>query len=319
MNVVYDSEEKINLLVALVVKISKENMEDYVFQNLAFLQRFKFDSRFFETILCVNFKHRLSKDIVHLELNLNNMAVSFTEGESSPLPEGEKDFPVYDGDFLINFTFVKKSDNVLRISNNNGFGFLQTCRSIWLCMAAYAVLSADVRLLMAAVNETRIFPVCHKGNFGYILEISDNEGLFLFADRSVYSQNPFSIVNLASVDAVYPGEPWIEAVSQPSNGRFFYFDGRRFFCRFGKYLTAREALIVLEHTGDIEDFPLYKHPIGGYYRNVPVWLVGSRENKDGGRSVLLVFLNTGKTMYVNNVSEVDVRLALANDSMFIPD
>ena len=88
MNAIYDSKEKLDLLMRLVMKMSGEDLCDFTPRavTMDYISRWQIPDSWkrhdTKAALCVNLKHRLTKDVVRLACYLDSMEVRFCEGSA---------------------------------------------------------------------------------------------------------------------------------------------------------------------------------------------------------------------------------------------
>lgn len=297
MNAIYDSKEKLGLLMQLVMKMSGEDLCDFTPISVAtdYVSRWRGFS-FAVAVLYVNLKHKLTKDIVHLACYLNHMDVRFFEGEA-PHP-------------------ILKS---VQIGLNN-YDFVNACKTLWQKFAAYALFTGNVQIIKAVLASEKVEPVVVGGCFGYVLSLDREKelSLFLVADYGGCRQ-PFRIIEDADIEQFLPPMPWVEALPQRTDRHFFYFDGKVFTRRFGKYVTDREAMEIAQRETLEKGTVLYKNPVGVYYKKIPFWLIGGIE-KDGYRFFNAVSLDTGAMTCIGQEDAgFNLRLAFAGDRLFYVD
>lgn len=297
MDAIYNSKEKLGLLMQLVMKMSGEELCDFMPISVAtdYLSRWRGFS-FARTLLCVNLKHKLTKDIVHLVCFLDSMEVCFCEGAAK--------YPIL------------KS---VQISSDN-CNFVNGNKSLWYKYAAYAMLTGNVQIIKAVLASEKIEPVVVEGCFGYILCLDREKELDLFmeADYSL-SDRPFRIIENSDIEQFLLPTPWIEALQQKKNSHYFYFDGKVFIRRFGKYVTDLEAMEIAQRETLEKRIVLYKNPVGVYYKKIPFWLIGCYED-DGYRFFKAVSLDTGAMACIEQEDAgFNLRLAFAGDRLFYVD
>ncbi len=302
MNAIYDSKEKLDLLMRLVMKMSGEDLCDFtpISVTMDYISRWQIPDSWkrhdTKAALCVNLKHKLTKDVVRLACYLDSMEVRFCEGSAK--------------------TPVLKNVKLSRY----GYEFVNCCKTLWQKFAAYALLTGNVQIIKAVLASEKVEPVVVGGCFGYVLSLDREKELrlFLVADYGVCRQ-PFRIIEDADIEQFLPSMAWVEALPQKTDRHFFYFDGEVFIRRFGKYVTDREAMEIAQRETLEKGTVLYKNPIGVYYKKIPFWLIGGIE-KDGYRFFNAVSLDTGAMTCIGaEESATDLCLAFAGDRLFYID
>lgn len=302
MNAIYDSKEKLDLLMQLVMKMSGEDLCDFtpISVTMDYISHWQIPVSWkrhdTKAVLCVNLKHKLTKDIVHLACSLGSMDVRFCEGAAKS--------PAW---------------HSMKFSQNN-YDFVNVCKTLRQKFAAYALFTGNVQIIKAVLASEKVEPVVVGGCFGYVLSLDREKELrlFLVADYGVCRQ-PFRIIEDADIEQFLPPMAWVEALPQKADRHFFYFDGKVFIRRFGKYVTAREAMEIVQRETLEKGTVLYKNPIGVYYKKIPFWLIGGIE-KDGYRFFNAVSLDTGAMTCIGaEESATDLCLAFAGDRLFYID
>lgn len=305
----FDTKEKVDFLINFATILCEENMEDYVFLN--FVPAYRKLLNGCEVVLCLNFKHRLSKDVVHIALSLTHMKAAFCEGEARVLVS---DLDVPKSNVLwIYFDYWK---NLVLETRN--FSFLAHWKDTpQKCFLFYALFTINPNIFKASLDKRRIKPALYNLYFGYLLETFDNKNnkVFMRAEHKI-SENPYVFLYSPGDLRVLSKEPWEAPLLQPSNKNFWYFNGVKLLRREGLYLTEEEAQSLLRERGIDEYVTPYRHPLPIYMQNSRYWVVASKNNASE-RTMLLLELFTGEFKEVSYPFFCEhARLALANDNAF---
>lgn len=304
----FDTREKVDFLINFATTLCGENMEDYIF--LSFVPAFRKSLYRNEILLCLNFKHRLSKDVVHIALSLTQMEATFGEGEVEPFVwKNDGSFPK--GSFLIYFDYWKNL--VLEIHNFNFPSAWSNCPRKY--MLAYALFALSPELFQTCLRKKYLLPALYDKYFGYYLEISEEKGVFMRVEHS-FSENPFVFLGNRDNLRIFFTEPWRMPLLQPANKRFWYFNGVKFICRVGLYVTETETQALLKERGIDEYTSPYRHPLPVCLQNNRYWLVASKTSAKQ-KNLLLVELFSGAFREVSYKFFCKYgTLALADDNAF---
>lgn len=279
MNAIYDSKKKFDLLAQLLMMSSGKHLLEFKPEGIT-IGASETPSCTAGRKLFVNVNLRKISDdtFVHLRVDLENMKISLLDGKAGfSIETTAPNAVVYNQMMGVQYDKTAQSCSRLIIGSGN-FAFLNRCKTPQQYFTAYGVFSGDTDVMKALLENKNIRAVEAMNSFGYVLEIEKNDLLFLYADFSSYTM-PFRRITSQSV-AKKHCSAWGQARVQKIDGSFFYFDGEVFTRRFGRYVTNREALQIMQRCSSSEDVVPYKHPIAAYYLDMPIWIIASGNNVD---------------------------------------